>query len=49
MSEKQEELAAKHGTPKEFAAAVWRALGEISIDEALAAIAKYEQEWADAA
>lgn len=42
------ELAAKHGTPKEFAKACLAALGEISYEEAQAAISDYEEEWARA-
>ena len=48
MSEAQQELARKHGTPAEFAKAVWAALGEISVTEAVAAIEKYEREWFEA-
>lgn len=36
-------MRARHGTPEVFAQAVERALGEISIDEANAAVAKYHQ------
>jgi hypothetical protein len=43
-----DELREKHGTPAEFARAVWGALGEVSVAEAEAAIAKYEQEWSEA-
>ncbi len=43
------ELREKHGTPREFATAVWRAVPwDISAAEAAAAIAKYEQEWREA-
>lgn len=49
MNEKQKLLAAKHGTPAEFAKAVDRTVGEISIDEARAAIEKYNREWEEAA
>jgi len=45
LSEKQKELKRKHGTPEQFEAAVWNALGEISITEARDAIYKYEKEW----
>ena len=38
-------LAAKHGTPAAFAAAVWNALGDISVDEAETAIVRYVREW----
>lgn len=44
----QRELEEAHGTPKEFAMALWNALGEISVDEAHAAIQKYEAEWHEA-
>ncbi len=44
----QKELEADHGTPAEFAKAVWRAVGEISIAEAQADIVKYEREWCEA-
>jgi hypothetical protein len=43
-----EELRKAHGTPREFADAVWRAVGEISIAEASAAIAKYQREYDEA-
>ncbi len=45
---KLKELYEKHGTPAEFARAVYAAIGEISVAEAEAAIAKYEQEWTEA-
>ena len=45
---KTEALRLAHGTPAEFSRAVWAALGEISVAEAAAAIAKYEQEWREA-
>lgn len=41
----QRALAAKHGTPAAFAAAVWNALGDISVDEAESAIAHYLCDW----
>ncbi len=41
----QKALARKHGTPRQFASAVINAVGEISIDEAEAAIAQYLAEW----
>ena len=45
----QEEMQARHGTPKEFHAAVMRALGEfISWQEAQAAIRQYERDFARA-
>ena len=34
-----------HGTPQEFRRAVIAAIGEISVDEANAAIDRYEREW----
>lgn len=45
MTAKQAALKAKHGTPAQFARAVYRTIGEVSADEAKAAIAKYNQEW----
>lgn len=45
MTEKQHRLKKKHGTPKEFADAVFNCVGEISIAEARAAIDKYNAEW----
>ncbi|MFK3845326.1 hypothetical protein [Stenotrophomonas sp. NPDC078853] len=41
----QRRLKAAHGDPEAFANAVWRAVGEISVDEANAAINKYRAEW----
>lgn len=41
----REEMRRRHGTPEEFAEAVRRAVGEISLDEASAAIARYEAEY----
>lgn len=50
FSEKQMQLALKHGTPAEFAKAVYAIVpSDISMDEARAAIEKYNQEWANAA
>jgi hypothetical protein len=46
---KQEVLKRKHGTPREFADAIIRGLGEYSVDEARAAIDKYNVEWLTAA
>lgn len=44
-----EALQKAHGSPAEFAAAVWCAVPWfISVDEAEEAIAKYEQEWREA-
>lgn len=48
MIPSQSDLRRAHGTPKEFAAAVYRAVGEISLDEAEAAISKYQREWDEA-
>ena len=42
----QRKLQRKHGSPKSFAKACIRALGEISLAEAEAAINKYHEEWA---
>jgi hypothetical protein len=41
----QERLRKKHGTPAEFAAACKNALGDISVQEMDAAVAKYDREW----
>jgi hypothetical protein len=42
----QKRLAKKHGTPAEFAVAVYKAVpGFISMDEARMAIEKYNREW----
>lgn len=41
----QRELQAKHGTPKSFAEACIRAIGEISPAEARAAVNRYLNEW----
>lgn len=49
LSKAQKTLARKHGTPAEFAAAVYQAVpSDISMDEAAAAISKYNREWAEA-
>jgi hypothetical protein len=46
LSAKQIRLKVKHGTPAEFARAVYECVpGDISMDEARAAIEKYNQEW----
>lgn len=46
LSKWQKALAKKHGTPAEFASAVYRAVpGDISMDEASAAVEKYNREW----
>jgi hypothetical protein len=45
-SAKQRELAAKHGTPAQFAVAVYKTVPEfISMDEARVEIEKYNREW----
>lgn len=50
LSKRQLALAEKHGTPAQFASACYDAVpGYISMDEASAAIAKYNIEWANAA
>lgn len=43
------ELRRAHGTPQEFSKAVWAAIGEISVAEAMEAIRKYQREWDEAA
>lgn len=49
LTSAQKRLKAKHGTPAEFAAACYEAVpGYISMDEAEAAVRKYNQEWAAA-
>jgi len=48
LTEKQARLKKKRGTPKEFADAVFNAVGEISIAEARTAIDKYNAEWFEA-
>jgi hypothetical protein len=45
LTEGQAALAEKHGMPTDFADACFRALGEISIDEAWTAIRKYNGEF----
>lgn len=49
MSPEQQRMAAAHGTPAQFTRAVLDAIGEISVDEAIQAIEKYQQEWRNAA
>lgn len=50
LTEAQRILARKHGTPAEFARAVYKTVPEfISMDEARAAIDKYNKEWEEAA
>lgn len=42
----QEALAKKHGTPAEFAVAIYKAVpADISMDEARDAVARYQVEW----
>ncbi len=41
----QKALLAKHGTPFDFAKACAAAIGEISVEEAEKAVAKYLKEW----
>ncbi len=48
-TQRQAELQAKHGSPRAFAEAVVKAIGEFSVDEANAAIRKYRKEWEAAA
>lgn len=49
LTAKQKELKEKHGTPAKFAAAVYEAVpGYISMDEAKAAVDKYNAEWYEA-
>lgn len=47
-TEAQRVLMAKHGSPFDFAKACAAAVGEISVDEAEAAIEKYLKEWKEA-
>ena len=42
------DLAAKHGTPEEFEAAVWRAAAELDFADVRRAIDDYRREWAEA-
>ena len=50
LSKKQLRLKLKHGTPAEFAVAIYKCVpGDISMDEARAAIDKYNREWLEAA
>ena len=50
MTDKQKELAKKHGTPKQFANAIWKAHDDLFITriEAIRAIEHYQKEWAEA-
>lgn len=46
LTPKQRKLAKKHGTPAEFAQAVYKCVpGDISMDEARASVDKYCYEW----
>jgi len=46
LTPKQRKLAEKHGTPAEFAQAVYKCVpGDISMDEARADVDKYSYEW----
>jgi len=46
LSMGQKKLKSKHGTPAEFASSVYQCVPwEISMDEAEAAVRKYNQEW----
>lgn len=46
MTSTQRRLAKKHGTPADFAVAVYQCVpGEISMDEARDAVESYNQEW----
>lgn len=46
FTKKQAALVKKHGTPAEFAQAVYACVpGDISMDEARAAVDKYNAEW----
>jgi hypothetical protein len=44
----REELRRNHGSPAEFAKAVWNALDMITVAEAQAGIERYEREWLEA-
>jgi len=49
LTRKQRQLAKKHGTPAEFAVAVYKSVpGDLSMDEAREAVEKYNAEWASA-
>jgi hypothetical protein len=45
MTATKKQLEKKHGTPLQFQVAVMRAIGEISVKEAMLAIKKYKEEW----
>lgn len=45
----QQALAKKHGTPADFAKAVYQAVPDhLSMDQASKAVEKYNQEWSEA-
>jgi hypothetical protein len=48
MTAAQRLLQKKHGTPDEFERAVYQCVGEISLGEAMQAVAKYKLEWTTA-
>ena len=50
VTDRQKELAEKHGTPEQFEKAIWKAweVVFISSNEANVAIQKYRAEWAGA-
>jgi len=46
MTPRQRKLSRKHGTPAEFAISVYKCVpGDISMDQARAAVDKYCREW----
>ena len=47
MTNKQQNLAGKHGTPEQFEKAIWKAWADLFITtkEAIRAIEKYNNEW----
>ena len=51
MTNKQKELAEKHGTPEQFEKAIWKACDDLTITtkEAVATINGYKYEWLSAA
>lgn len=48
VTDAQRRLLRKHGTPKQFAEAVFNALGEVSLAEARTAVEAYCKEWSEA-
>jgi hypothetical protein len=49
LTRKQRKLAKRHGTPAEFAVAVYQAVpGDLSMDEARRSIDKYNLQWKEA-